>query len=380
MIDTGFFLLIAIAIVLVVVVSGFLLIAFTTGFKKSGRIMGGLFAIKGKPGSGKTYIATLFVLEALKQGRNVFTNFPVVSVDGRYVSKVWKPEYMTIEEKFSYSDPRSGKHVTETYIGKNLSRAVIVVDEALRDFWSREIGSFTKDDALWFSTCAQHEISFYYITQHENRIDTIINDCANLFIVVEKVELPVLEIPLYFDLTYWNDEQEMKNSLYHPELVPYDTERYWFNKDVAGAYDTHWFAHDKRPIFEGETWIDHYKKKGIEYEYPTDISLKRIILRKVNNTIKGVKTCVLTYQVRCKNLINRLLSPLMIILLNVRRYYVYHKTSIYVRWVFSPIRRKLLSIPILRKIDMIDLDLNPMMVYQNLVGVLIARWKMRIKK
>jgi len=378
MLEIGFVLQVAIVIIIVVVAAIVLLLAFTTGFKKTGRIMGGLFAIIGKPGSGKTYIATKFILDAMRQGRNVFSNFPVVSVDGKYVSKVWKPEYMTLEERFSYTDPRTGRTVTEVYIGKNLTRAVIVVDEALRDFWSRDFAGFTKDDALWFSTCAQHEISFYYITQHENRIDTIINDCANLFIVVEKLELPVLNVPLYFDLTYWNDETEMKNSPFHPELEPFDTERYWFSKDVAGAYDTHWFAHDHRPLFDGETWIDHYLKQGIEYEYPTDISLKRIILRKVNIAYNEVRKCVTMFLAPYKNRIDKLKLYLRIVYSNLHYRLNHLRYLLWVLWVFSPIRKNLLKISILQKMDQKEIDLKT--VYQNLVVGLIIRLIRRIKK
>lgn len=265
MTDWIFALEIILAIIGIAVVSFFLLITFTTGWKKTGRLMGGLFVVVGKPGNGKTYIVTHKILEYLRDGRRVFSNFPVVSIDGKLCSRV-------LEED---------KVLTE-----NMNRAVIVRDEAQKIHWSRNYKRFTEEDRNFFSETGHHEISCYEITQHEMRIDTVIRDCANYYLEVEKFEIPFLEMPLFFTVTWWTSAEEMHNALYHPEIEPFDVERIWFSKDVANAYDTRFFGHDCRLPYDGKTWIQFYKEKidddhpdGYEWVPPKDVSMSFRIRR-----------------------------------------------------------------------------------------------------
>jgi len=68
----------------VLIVGFFILLAFTTGFRRSGRLMGGLFALIGKPGEGKSYCGTYFGLVAMiKEKRRCFSNYAIVSEDVR---------------------------------------------------------------------------------------------------------------------------------------------------------------------------------------------------------------------------------------------------------------------------------------------------------
>lgn len=243
----------------------------TTGFKNTGRLTGGLYTIRGKPSGGKSYFATSLAVEALKEGkRRVFSNYPIIYKDGdKTLCTLYFEAKMILE--------------------KNLNGAIVINDESHMDFWSRDFKNFTEEKKNFFSHCAQHGISFYSIVQHEDRQDTIINDCTNLFAIVDKTEIPFLEIPLFFYIEWWADEEDMKNAKYHPDTVlPYHTERVWFKKEVANAYDTRFFGHDKRPVYEGVPWTIYNQQKGIENLGSTDyskITILRLALKKNINTI-----------------------------------------------------------------------------------------------
>lgn len=255
-------------IMIILFIIFFTILAFTTGFRRSGRLMGGLFALIGRPGEGKSYCATHIGLKGMiVEKRRVFSNFAIVSVDGKYSSLV-------------INGQTEDKIIDDIHflMSQNLNRAILILDEAHLYFWSRDFKNFTKEDKDFFTFLSQHEISCYYIVQHEDRMDTVANDCANLFGIVHKFEIPILNMPLFFVIEWWASEDEMKNAIFHPEIKPFLTERIWFNLDVANAYDTRAFGHSMKDPYEGITWIEFYKKyKGIDWTPPEHISLGRII-------------------------------------------------------------------------------------------------------
>lgn len=117
-----------------------ILILLTTGFKKTGRMSGGLYCLTAPPGNGKSYVATHLAIDFMKQGRKVFTNYPVVYNNG---FKIFESRVIT----------------KELLLNENLNGSVIIVDEAHRWFWSRDFKKFTEEYKNWFSTLSQHEIS-----------------------------------------------------------------------------------------------------------------------------------------------------------------------------------------------------------------------------
>lgn len=276
--DLGTIAIAALVVVFLVIFGFVLLLAFTTGFHRSGRLMGGLFGLIGTPGAGKTFVATHYAIEEMKKGRRVFSNYPIVSVDGKYVSRVI--EGLGSDNKIYES--------LQWLMKQNLNRAVLIIDEAHLFFWSRDFKQFSQDDKDFFTFLGQHEVSVYYIVQHEDRMDTIANDCANLFGLVTKFEIPILNMPLLFTVTWWASETDLKDSSRHPEIVPYHIDRIWFNLDTANSYDTRFFGHNKHPFYEGIDWItfkrDYCKDEcgnGIQWEPPKKVSLSRFIRLKI---------------------------------------------------------------------------------------------------
>lgn len=266
--------------VILVIVGVILLLAFTTGFKKTGRLMGGLFAIIGKPGEGKTYVCTAIAIEGMKEGRRVFSNYPIVTVDGEYCTRVIEGLQLVKDNMGNVIEERVIENI-RYLMRQNLNRAMLILDEAHLFFWSRDFKKFSDEDKNFFTFLGQHEISLYYIVQHENRMDTIANDCANLFCEVTKFEIPFINMPLFFTLTWWGSEEDLRDSYKDPNIEPYLIERRWFSLDVANAYDTRFFGHDRREFYEGITWMRFKADQGIDWEPPSDVSLAMYLMRRV---------------------------------------------------------------------------------------------------
>lgn len=216
---------------------------------------GGLYCIRARPGNGKSYVATAIAIAFMLIGRKVFTNYPIVYNNGFRVL-----ESRALEK--------------EMLLNENLNGSVIIIDEAWQWFWSRNFKGFTDEWTQFFSTLSQKEISLYYIVQSEDRIDTIVNDCANLFAEVEKTEIPVLEMPVCFTVSWYCEEIEMQLARTKQNVDPYHVERFWFDRYIAQAFDTKFFGSDKREPFEGEVWTSYLKRtKNFDYQGNYDFTI-----------------------------------------------------------------------------------------------------------
>lgn len=215
------------------------------GSFRSGRTMGGVYILYAPPGEGKSYVATHLVLKYLKNNRKTFTNFPVISPDMKYCSNLWQKQFMQ----------------------KNIYDSAIFIDESYKDYNSREYKTFSKDDHDWFATSGHNQNSVWLLTQNPQRIDTIIREVANFYVFVEKTEIPLLDIPLCFNLYYYRSEEEMRVSKYGFS-EPWLQQRIWFNWYVASSYDTRFFRKPAKNIYEGKTWFDVFKEKDFVFVPP----------------------------------------------------------------------------------------------------------------
>lgn len=207
-----------------------------------GRLMGGVFVIMAPPGEGKSYVATAFALELMRDGVKVYSNFPILSVDGEYCS---------------YEFDRS-------MMKENLNGCAVFIDEGYTMFSSRKYMTFSDEDHDWFATSGHNEMMIFIIVQNVNRVDKVIREVLNLLYVVKKTKIPILEIPLWFTVDAFLDVDDLK--FFKMGLIdPYSTEHVRFSVDVALAYDTKFFRKDSQVPYVGKTWKEVYAENGYEF-------------------------------------------------------------------------------------------------------------------
>ena len=230
------------------------------------------------PGEGKSYYATKQAYDALKKGRVVFSNYPIITPSG-LSSCIWEP----------------------THCLENVQDSLIIIDEAYRDMSSRDFKDFTKEEHTFFATNRHNNLDILLLAQNPARIDVILREITSEFLFMRKVSIPFTwwlnklepsNLPLLFVAYGYLDEL----SLARRHEGDSDTLRYaFFNKKVAKSYDTHFFSNTDEP-FVGVPWISLLKNQMIIKDknhfllWTSKPWLKMPIVRK----IKVILRCVLS--------------------------------------------------------------------------------------
>jgi Zonular occludens toxin (Zot) len=193
-----------------------------------------IYIIFAPPRSGKTYYATAWALKELKKGkRKVFSNYPIISP--KYGSSyVWKPEYAS----------------------SDIVDSIIFIDEAYRDFNSRNYKSFTSDEHLFFATNGHNGLDIVLIAHSPQRLDTVIREMATIFYYVSKVAIPFIDRPLWFKIEGYPDELTLSQRFVRQDNS-YSIEHCFFKKSVANAYNTHFFRKDNIHPELYSTWVEN---------------------------------------------------------------------------------------------------------------------------
>lgn len=248
-------------------------------FRRTGRIYGGIHILVAPPSGGKSYIVTEIIDEIFREGkRRVYTNFPVRTRNGKHCSYYWEPKLMH----------------------ENLSGQVIVLDEAHKYYWSRDFKNFTQFDKDWWSTTGHNEVTVYVLTQELSRIDVIITDKATMIWDIEKIMIPILEIPICFKVTQWPSKEAYQAGIKGLMAKPPIAVKYiFFKQSIADMYDTHYFKSAFGEPYIGMTWCQKAKQdnKPIKPPYPTKFQqlimyrdeLYEIIKNFVLNRIRRIK-------------------------------------------------------------------------------------------
>lgn len=252
-----------IAVIIFLLLLAFCIYWIYGGFR-SGRQTGGVYMLYAPPSEGKTYVATSLILDYLRSGRLTFSNYPVISPDMKLISKVWKKEMMK----------------------EQIQGAAIFIDESYKDYNSREYKTFSRDDHDWFATSGHNENSVWLLTQNPQRIDVVIREVVNFYVFVEKKEIPLLGIPLFFNLYYFRSEEDMKVSKYG-FAEPWDVQRIWFNWFTAASYDTRYFRKPYDKPYLGYDWNIALLERGFVYKppIPTGIAWLKIELNRQREQI-----------------------------------------------------------------------------------------------
>lgn len=243
-----------------------------------------IYIIEGSPRAGKTFWATMrameFILEyekkvALREKEKnpekkkqiipirVFSNYPIIFYDKL-------PVMQRILNRFRKNKIMPKVHTsfvwTEDFIEHGLLDAKVIIDEAYRYFSSRNFAKFTKETHTAFATNGHNTTDYYLIAQHHDRLDVIIREMVNLFIVLKKHTFPWSENPLWFTVKMFESEKHMDSYLSTKDgNYLYSSYNMLPKSSVKKAYDTHYFRTDEENI-EYKTWYDEINKSGLQLQ------------------------------------------------------------------------------------------------------------------
>ena len=198
-----------------------------TSLTSLGWVFGVIYIVWAPPREGKTYYCTRWALRRLRSGKTVYTNYPIIDSSG-LSSMVWSPEL----------------------VHESIHDALIIIDEAYRDYNSRNFKSFTEDEHTFFATNGHNNLDIVLIAQNPARVDVVIREMTNVYYFVRKFELPFLSHPLWFRVLGFLDETSMASR--DPKQA-YSSELVFFRRSVASAYDTHYFRRGVSD-YQGITW------------------------------------------------------------------------------------------------------------------------------
>lgn len=142
---------------------------------------------------------------------------------------------------------------TPDLVHESIHDALIVIDEAYRDYNSRSFKSFSGDEHTFFATNGHNNLDIVLIAQNPARVDVVIREMTNIYFFVRKLSLPFVSRPLAFRVLGFLDELSMSSR--DPKMA-YSSELVWFRKYVAQAYDTHYFRKSSQE-HTGITWKEH---------------------------------------------------------------------------------------------------------------------------
>lgn len=194
-----------------------------------------IYIVWGHPGEGKTYYCTLQAIQGLREGKTVFSNYPIFW-NGKSSFK-WKPEYASL------SNPPTN--------------AIIVIDEAYRDYNSRKFQSFTTEEHTYFATNRHNNLEIYLIAQNPARLDVAIREISQ-FILMKKYS--IFGFIIGFKAEFFEFLEDLSQRKKGAKDAHYHQEFCLFRKYIANAYDTHFWGKKNSEPFIGEPWTlpDHH--------------------------------------------------------------------------------------------------------------------------
>lgn len=200
-----------------------------------------IYVYIGAPGQGKTFSATHRALSELKKGRTVFSNFPIEDTKRHLVTKIWKKEYA------------STKHIKDS---------LIIIDEAYKDWNSKDWKDITPEEHSFFAECRHWGNDIILIAQSSARVATIAKEIANI-VIVKKYTILYWWI-IGFKLEYYETVDDISRRHISKDPLYYRHDFIWFNKRTAKAYDTHYNSRQNDEIFKGEPWNPDISKESIK--------------------------------------------------------------------------------------------------------------------
>lgn len=193
----------------------------------------------GRPGSGKSYLASLLAIKDMKRGRPVFSNYPITF-------RTRKHEYRSL--KLTRDMIRKG-----TYPPGSL----IIVDECNHWFNSRNFKDFNVQDLIFFTQHRHIGLDMFLISQHPQRVDVSIREIVNQYL--EIINLGPLSLIFKYD-----NVEDFSTGRQFPQII-------YRKPHIFTAYDTNYFADsfdNREEIYEiWDTPIQDYSWAYIRQKY-----------------------------------------------------------------------------------------------------------------
>jgi len=171
-------------------------------------------AIVGKPGMGKSFQLVRLAWQAIRGGRDVYSN---VLIDFSKLMKKRKKPYGRLYYWHELSQ--------FTYIHNGL----VLIDEVGAYFDSRSYAKFPEDVRIKFQQYRKDGLDIYYTVQAYSRADLIIRQLTNYVLECKRMYW------LFWATNYYPEEYE-KAGLDRPKTQ--GSFFYVFNKRIAESYDT----------------------------------------------------------------------------------------------------------------------------------------------
>ena len=195
----------------------------------------------GLPGEGKSFCVTKIVMDRLKKGRRVFSNYPIFFRDRgkQYSSFVWD----------------------DKYVYEPLNECDIVIDEGYRTASSRDWKSFSVDEHTFYGTTGHNGIDVFFITQAIPRIEVIIRELTAKFHLIKKFAIPWFRPDPrgYYEKVIWfTDEVYLQDAKTAgtPGAEVYTKSRIMFDKHTSKAYDTKYYRKKGELSFTPQLWTE----------------------------------------------------------------------------------------------------------------------------
>ncbi len=164
----------------------------------------------GRPGSGKSYIASKQAIKFMEKGRPVFSNYPICFHSGKY-------EYRSLQ-------------LTRDMIRKGAypPGSLIIVDECNHWFNSRNFKEFNVQDLIFFTQHRHIGLDMFLISQHPQRVDVSIREIVNLY-------YEIINIGPFSLIFKYDNIEDYSTGKQFPQII-------WRFPQVFTAYDTNYFA------------------------------------------------------------------------------------------------------------------------------------------
>lgn len=190
-----------------------------------------IYLYTGTPGSGKSLHVIKDIVNKLKSGGNVISNFPI-DVDKIKVKKgklgefIYKPNQdLTVDFLMDYA---KNKHIK----GKE-AQTLIIVDEAQGKFNSRDFRDKDRKEFNYFFTIHRHlGYNVILITQADRLLDRQIRCLVEYEVKHRKINnfkfFRYIPIKTFICITYWYGVRSIL-----------EREMFLFNKKIASLYDSY---------------------------------------------------------------------------------------------------------------------------------------------